>query len=139
MSKLERAKKLLETNEEASAVHFTSDNIPFYNKDQAASHASRLEDKTVTTITRGECEATEVTTEQTPVEKPVKPLDKMNKAELLQQIANRPGLTVEPTATNKEMAAAIQAFDLKAIVAADPEVDEADKGKVATSNTEVTE
>jgi hypothetical protein len=136
MSKLQRAKKLLETNEEASAVHFTSDGMPFFNEAQAKGHGSRLPDRTVTTITRGEAEAEEVATEQLTAEKPAKPLDKMNKAELTAEIAKRPGLSVEPTATNKQMAAVIEAFDLQAAVAQDPDLTDEQKGALATEVAE---
>ena len=108
MNNLQRAKNLLEKNKEQNEVHFTSDGFPFFTKTQAESHASRLENRDIETITRAQ--AAEAKPEGG--EPKVKPLNKMNKAELLAEVDKRPGLyqTTEGL-SNPKLVEAIEAFD----------------------------
>jgi hypothetical protein len=57
MTLKERAAKILASNKEKQAVHFTSDGMPFFNMAEAEGHASRFKDRTITTIGRAGAES----------------------------------------------------------------------------------
>lgn len=91
--------------------HATSDGQHFIDENNAVAHAANLKDKTVTPVTRAEAdEAKKAQAKQPAASSDIKPLSKMNKKELLEQMAER-GLKEEEGSTNADKVKAIEDFD----------------------------
>ena len=52
MTKEEKAKHIFARNPKVEAIHFTSDEMPFYEKHSAESHAQRQKDQKIETVKR---------------------------------------------------------------------------------------
>lgn len=49
---MKNAKQYFENHEQAQQLYFTSDNLAFFDEQNAINHAKQLKDKTITALTR---------------------------------------------------------------------------------------